>query len=99
MERIDPAALIATDPEVVGCPLGEGSALLNLRTNIYYSLNTVGAFVWDALSAPGGEPLAFGRLVERVRTAYDAPAAVVEADLARLVAQLEDAGLVQCTRA
>lgn len=102
MEQFDPGALIAADPEVVGCPLGEGSALLNLRTNIYYSLNTVGAFVWDALSAPGSapdsEPLSFGRLVERVRTAYDAPAAVVEADLARLVAQLEDAGLVQCTR-
>lgn len=95
MERIDPDLLIASDPEVVGCPLGEGSALLNLRTNIYYSLNPVGAFVWEAL----GEPVAFAALVDKVRGAFDAPADVIEADLARLVARLDEAGLVQCTAA
>jgi hypothetical protein len=95
MDTIDPAVLIASDPEVVGCPLGEGSALLNLRTNIYYSLNAVGAYVWDAL----GEPVAFGTLVARVSGAFDAPVATVEADLARLVVRLDEAGLVRCTRA
>ncbi len=102
MERIDtvlpPTLLIASDPEVVGCTLGEGSALLNLRTNIYYSLNAVGAFVWEALSDPLGEPVSFASLVARVSQAYDAPADMVEQDLANLVTQLDAAGLVRCTR-
>jgi hypothetical protein len=102
MERMEttlpPDLLIASDPEVVGCTLGEGSALLNLRTNIYYSLNAVGAFVWEVLGESGPKPIAFAALVARVREAYAAPAGQVEADLARLVGELEQAGLVQCTR-
>ncbi|MFO6448771.1 PqqD family protein [Erythrobacter sp. NE805] len=102
MERIattlPPALEIASDPEVVGCTLGEGSALLNLRTNIYYSLNAVGAFVWDRLVEAGAERVTFAALVAAVREAYDAPVDVVEADIARLVTDLEAAGLVRCTR-
>ena len=89
---IDPALLIRADPEVVGCPLAEGSALLTMRTYTYYSLNEVGAFVWAAMA----EPVAFSRLVEQVCAAFDAPRAQVEPDLARLVTQLDAAGLVQC---
>lgn len=92
MGRIDPALLINSDTEVVGCTLGEGSALLNLRTNIYYSLNEVGAFVWSALA----EPVTFQRLVERVSAEFDAPDDQVEQDLARLVVMLDQAGLVRC---
>lgn len=92
MQRIDPALLISGDPEVVGCTLGEGTALLNLRTYIYYSLNEVGTFVWEAL----GEPIVFENLVNRVCSEFDAPAEVVEPDLARLVTRLDEAGLVQC---
>jgi len=88
-----PDTLIASDPEVVGCTLGEGAALLHLRTNIYYSLNEVGAFIWDAL----GEGVPFSSLVARVCSEFRAPADVVERDLARLVQRLDEAGLVQCT--
>jgi hypothetical protein len=94
MDRIDPAMLIASDPQVVGCTLGEGTALLNLDTNIYYSLNEVGAFVWNSM----GDPVAFDSLVKRVSEAYDAPPERVEEDLARLVCRMDEAGLVKCTR-
>lgn len=93
MDSLDPETLITSDPEVVGCTLGEGSALLNLRTNIYYSLNEVGSFVWNAV----GEPVPFAHLVERVCTQFGAPADVVETDLTHLVRKLDAAGLVQCT--
>lgn len=88
-----PDTLIRSDPEVVGCTLGDGAALLHLRTNIYYSLNEVGSYVWEAL----GEGVPFAKLVERVCSEFAAPAGVVEADLARLVQRLDAAGLVQCT--
>lgn len=93
METIDHDMLVTSDPEVVDCVLGDGSALLNLRTNIYYSLNEVGTFVWNAI----GQPVAFGSLVERVATEYAVPADQVEKDLARLVAKLDQAGLVTCS--
>jgi hypothetical protein len=92
MDRLDPGVVIAGDPEVVGCTLAEGSALLNMRTYVYYSLDEVGAFVWEALR----EPVPFSRLVEQVCAAFAAPAPQVEADLARLVRQMDKAGLVQC---
>ncbi|MBI1403141.1 MAG: PqqD family peptide modification chaperone [Porphyrobacter sp.] len=95
MDRIDPATMVASDPDVVGCELGEGAALLNLRSNIYYSLNEVGAFVWDEMAQ---QPVAFARLVDRVCDTYDAPAERVEEDLARLVCRMDAAGLVRCTR-
>lgn len=94
MESCDDDLLIASDPEVVGCALGDGAALLNLRTNIYYSLDTVGSFVWDAL----GEPVPFGGLVERVLSEFDVAPDVAERDLTLLVRRLDAAGLVQCTR-
>jgi hypothetical protein len=93
MERIDHDLLVSSDPEVVDCVLGDGSALLNLRTNIYYSLNEVGTYVWNAI----GQPVAFGSLVQRVAAEYAAPADQVEKDLARLVARLDQAGLVTCS--
>lgn len=94
MPKIDPATLIVTDPEVVDCELGDGSALLNLRSNIYYNLNEVGAFVWKEAA----HPIAFRSLVNRVCETYDAPCDRVGEELSRLVGQMDEAGLVQCSR-
>lgn len=89
---IDDDTMIGADPEVVGCTLAEGSALLDLKTYVYYSLNEVGAFVWQALY----QPQRFERLVDDVAATFDAPRETIVADVARLVGQLERAGLVQC---
>lgn len=94
MDKLDPATVLAADPDVVGCGLGEGSALLNLRSNIYYSLNEVGAFVWDQMS----NPIAFGRLVQKTGAEFGAPSHLVEADLERLLAKMDEAGLIKSTR-
>ena len=39
-------------PEVVACELETGAALLDLRTSTYFSLNSVGSVLWDALQTP-----------------------------------------------
>ncbi len=95
MARYDADLLISGDPEVVGCSLAEGSALLNLRTYVYYSLNEVGAFVWQALE----QPVSFERLVSEIAAEFDAPRERIAEDLARLVGELEEAGLVRCASA
>lgn len=94
MSKIDPATMIAGDPEVVGCALGEGSALLNLRSNIYYSLNTVGTFVWSEIE----QPIAFEELCRRTEQEFDVVPERVREDLASLVCRMDEAGLVRCFR-
>lgn len=94
MDKFDPESVLATDPDVVGCDLGEGSALLNLRSNIYYSLNEVGAFVWNEMSSP----IAFGQLVRNICAQFDAPSDLVEDDLVQLLARMNEAGLVRWAR-
>lgn len=95
MAHIDADTLISADGEVVGCTLAEGSALLDLKTYVYYSLNEVGAFVWEALE----QPVTFDHLVGEVAAEFDAPRERIAADLEQLVAQLDAAGLVRCAQA
>ena len=39
-------------PECVSCKVEDGIAILDLRSNTYFSLDPVGAAVWDRMAAP-----------------------------------------------
>ena len=43
---------VSATNDAVACEFGNGLALLNLKSNIYYSLNSVGAYVWDLIQEP-----------------------------------------------
>ena len=45
-------ATFSADPDVVACELNGGAALLDLRTSTYFSLNPVGAVIWEAIQQP-----------------------------------------------
>lgn len=57
-------------PDVMGCQLGEGLALLDMRSGTYFQLNEVGAFVWNALDGRSVADIADG-----VAREYAIPAA------------------------
>ena len=44
--------IVVAASEQVSCPLGEESAILNLKNSVYYGMNPVGARVWDLLQQP-----------------------------------------------
>ncbi|HXN27024.1 MAG TPA: PqqD family protein [Candidatus Acidoferrales bacterium] len=44
--------IVVATSEQVSCPLGEESAILNLKNSVYYGMNPVGARVWDLLKQP-----------------------------------------------
>ena len=44
--------IVVATSEQVSCPLGEESAILNLKNSVYYGMNPVGARVWDLLQQP-----------------------------------------------
>lgn len=81
---------ISADPDVVSCPLGTGAALLDLRSGTYFSLNAVGAFVWERLR----QPARFDGLCSAVLSEFDVDAERCRADLSALIGQFQSAGLV-----
>ncbi len=82
---------VAADPEAVSCELGAGAAILDLRTGTYFSLNSVGAFVWNLLESPRS----VSELREAVQERYDVAEEQCRADIERLVGELEKASLVR----
>lgn len=77
--------------DAVACEFGDGLALLNLKSNIYYSLNGVGAYVWELIQEP--------RSVLDIRSAllarYEVDAGRCKADVEGLLKGLTEAGLAR----
>jgi len=94
MAKVDPATLVVAEQDVVWCALGTGSTLLNLDSNIYYRLNEVGTFIWNELASP----VTFGDLCRRTEQEFDAVPEQIREDVANLIARLDEASLVRCSR-
>ncbi|UCI19633.1 PqqD family protein [Mesorhizobium sp. B2-1-8] len=77
--------------DAVACEFGDGLALLNLRSNIYYSLNGVGAFIWELIQEP--KPIADIRSAVLARYTVDAERC--KADVDALLKGLAENGLAR----
>ncbi|KAA3448975.1 PqqD family protein [Mesorhizobium sp. SARCC-RB16n] len=82
---------ISATKDAVACEFGEGLALLNLRSNIYYSLNGVGAFIWELIQEP--KPIADIRSAVLAR--YNVDAERCKADVDALLKGLAETGLAR----
>lgn len=69
---------------------GEG-VILDLASSSYFGLDEVGVQLWQLLQSDPSLPAACAALL----SAYDVESAQLEQDVARLVAELTDAGLVK----
>jgi Coenzyme PQQ synthesis protein D (PqqD) len=81
--------IAATDQ--VSCPLGEESAILNLKNTVYYGLNPVGARVWNLLQ----QARTVGELRDALLNEYDVDAERCETDLLELLEKMRSEGLIQ----
>jgi Coenzyme PQQ synthesis protein D (PqqD) len=88
-------SIVVAAPEQVSCPLGEESAILNLKNTVYYGLNPVGARVWNLLQQ--------ARSVRELRDAlldeYDVETVRCERDLLELLEKMRIEGLIQVRNA
>jgi hypothetical protein len=82
---------VVADPDVFSCELAGGKALLDLRSSTYYSINSVGAFVWERLAAP----ITVSQLHSAMIDEFDVEPERCLADLKALVQQFAAAGLVR----
>lgn len=88
-------SIVIAAPEQVSCPLGEESAILNLKNTVYYGLNPVGARVWNLLQ----QARTVGELRDTLLDEYDVDAMRCETDLLELLEKMRSEGLIQVKRA
>jgi Coenzyme PQQ synthesis protein D (PqqD) len=93
--RLSLSSIVTAVPEQVSCPLGEESAILNLKNTVYYGLNPVGTRVWNLLQ----QPRSIGELRDALMDEYDVEADRCEGDLLDLLEKMRAEGLIQVTRA
>ena len=90
--NVDPrtdAPRYRANPDIVACSLGEaGSALLDLRSNTYFSLDPVGEAVWAALSSPTDAPASSHALCEVVAREFETTPNGCRDDIDRLLTEL-----------
>jgi len=84
-------SIVLATREQVSCPLGEESAILNLKNTVYYGVNAVGARVWKLLQQP--------RSVQELRDAlideYEVDAERCQSDLMALLEKMRSEGLIE----
>jgi hypothetical protein len=84
-------SIVVAAGEQVSCPLGEESAILNLKNSVYYGINPVGTRVWNLLKQP--------RSVEELRDTlldeYEVDAELCERDLLSLLEKMRSEGLIE----
>jgi hypothetical protein len=75
----------------ISCPLGEESAILNLKNSVYYGLDAVGARVWTLLQ----QPRSVGELRDTLLSEYEVGTAQCEQDLLALLERMRSEGLIE----
>ena len=84
-------SVVVAASEQISCPLGEESAILNLKSTTYYGLDAVGTVIWNQLRQP--------RPIIEIRDAllhkYDVEADRCEKDLLDLLLKMREEGLIE----
>lgn len=84
-------SVVVAASKQVSCPLGEESAILNLKSSIYYGLNPIGTLVWNLLR----QPRCIGEIRDALLNEYEVEPDRCERDLLDLLAKLRKEGLIE----
>jgi hypothetical protein len=88
---IDLATLVTKSDDQISCELDGEVAILNLKSTLYFGLDSVGATVWDALS----EPKTAADLCRAVLDRFDIADDQCREDVLELLTSLKKAGLIE----
>jgi hypothetical protein len=80
--------------QVSSC-LDDEVAILNLESGMYFGLDEVGAFIWQALS----EPRAMSEICSMILDKFEVDNVACKADVLSFLTKLEKAGLVELLHA
>jgi hypothetical protein len=85
------STVVVATKDQVSCPLGDESAILNLKNSVYYGMNPVGARVWNLLQ----QPRSVGELRDTLLDEYEVAADRCEQELLALLERMRTEGLVE----
>jgi hypothetical protein len=88
---LSPSSVVVASSEQVSCPLGEESAILNLKNSVYYGLNEVGARVWNLVQ----QPRSIAEVRDAIADEYEVEPGRCEREIIDIVQKLKDEGLVE----
>jgi hypothetical protein len=86
----DPSIVVATHDQF-SCSLGDDTIILDMRVGLYFSLDNVGAFVWQLVQ----QPTSVRELRQAVLGTFDVDPSVCERDLLALLYELSDKKLIE----
>lgn len=90
-EGISLNSLVVAVKENLSCALGNETAILQMRSGVYYGLDPVGARLWSMLD----KPRTVGELRETLVSEYDVEVSRCESDLFALLEKLQAEGLIE----
>lgn len=82
---------VIVSSQQVSCPLGDESAILNLKNSVYYGMNPVGATVWNLLK----QPKTIAEIRDTIMEEYEVDGARCEQDLLALLEEMRSEGLIE----
>jgi coenzyme PQQ synthesis protein D (PqqD) len=90
---LSPQSCIVLSKDQASCDLAGETAIVNLRSGVYFGLDPMGTHIWNLLR----EPVTFRGLCDALMDRYDVDGSQLESDVRVFLAELADHGLVDIT--
>jgi Coenzyme PQQ synthesis protein D (PqqD) len=84
--------LLSPAPEAVSCELAGETVILDMPSGRYFALDAVGGRIWALIETPS----TVESVCRRIEEEYDVDPATCREDVARLLNQLLEHGLLRC---
>jgi len=91
MATISDRSTVVVMKDQVSCDLSGEAAILNLKSGVYFGLNTVGASIWKLIQ----EPKKVSEIRDAILKEYDVEPDRCEADLLALLQELLEKKLIE----
>ncbi len=91
MVTISDRSTVVVMKDQVSCDLSGEAAILNLKSGVYFGLNTVGASIWKLIQ----EPRTVKEIHEAILEEYDVEPNRCEHDVLELLQELSTQGLIE----
>jgi hypothetical protein len=89
------STIVKQSKHQVSCCLDDEVAILNLESAMYFGLDEVGAYIWQALN----EPRAMSEICSMILDKFEVDNVACKADVFNFLTKLEKAGLVELLHA
>ena len=83
--------ILVASPDQVSCDIGNQMAILNLKSGIYYGLDSVGSRVWELVQTPRR----MEELEAKLLAEFDVQPGKLQPELRGLCQSMSDAGLIE----